>query len=191
MTDRPDTIRKVLAVLAVIALLVLLVVASFDDRTAKPMPPNGDMLGMDAGETLAEYRERAAGTLAAAPADEEAFALVTFTGPLAPVEAARVLAPVGRVNALIVDLASPFDLPEPVAGETRVDVFERQLGRIGDSLAGIGNVPTPEEFDAVVVWETGDVLREVAAAEPVAAVEVLPPDAAWGRFGVRPVQVVE
>lgn len=191
MKDRPDTIRRGLALLAVLVIVVLFIVALFDDRTAKPMPPNGDMLGMDTGESFEQYRERAAASLAAAPADDEVFALVTFTGPQTPTAAGELLEPVGRVNAMIVDLAPPYPLPEPVEGENRADVFERELGRIGDSLAGIGNVPTPDELDAVVVWDDGDVLRELAGEGEVAAVETLPPDAAWGRFGVRPVQVPE
>lgn len=188
--DRADRIRTVVAVIAVVALAALLIVAVFDDRTAKPMPPNGDMLGMDAGESFDDYRQRAADSLAAAPADEEAFALVTFTDPLSPVEAEETLEPVERrVNAMIIELAAPFPLPEPIEGETRADVFQRELDRIGHSLSGIGNVPTPEHLDAVIVWDTGEVLRGVAADEDVATVEALPPDAAWGRFGVRPVDV--
>ncbi|AGF72873.1 hypothetical protein [Corynebacterium halotolerans] len=189
MTDPADRIRKIVAVVAVVALAALLIVGIFDDRTAKPMPPNGDTLGMDAGESFDDYRRRAADSLAAAPADEEAFALVTFTDPLSPAEAEEVLEPVGRVNAMIIELASPFPLPEPVEGETRADVFHRELDRIAHSLSGVGNVPVPEHLDAVIIWDTGEVLRGVAEDEDVAAVEALPPDAAWGRFGVRPVEV--
>ncbi|WIM72229.1 hypothetical protein QP028_13390 [Corynebacterium suedekumii] len=74
-------------------------------------------------------------------------------------------------------------------GETRADVFDRELSRIGDSLAGIGDVPVPERIDAVVAHDAGDPLRAIATDDAVATVEVLPSDAAWGRFGVRPVQV--
>ncbi len=189
MSGRADTVRKVLAGVAVLFLIGLVVVLSFDDRTSRPMPPNGDMLGMEPEQSFGEYRVHAESSLAAAPAGEGAFALVTFTGQLDPGEAAEVVEPVGRVNAMLISLAAPFPLPEPVAGETRADVFDRELGRIGHSLSGVGNVPAPEGLDAVIVWEEGDTLRSLAGQERVAAVEVLPPDAAWGRFGVRPVQL--
>lgn len=176
-------IGRVLAVLAAVALAGALVFAYVDDATHRPVAPQGDMLGTESGESFSSYVQRAGASLA--EADETAYALVTFAGPLDPAEAAAVLEPVDRVNAMIVALAAPFPLPEPVAGETRRDVFERELGRIADSLAG---VPSPERIDAVVVRDGGDVLRAVASQPQVAAVEVLPPDAAWGRFGVRPVE---
>jgi len=83
----------------------------------------------------------------------------------------------------------PADRPEPIAGEDRADVFQRELDRIGASLAGIGNVPTPELIDAAVVRDNGEVLRTLSERERIATVETLPADAAWGRFGVRPVEI--
>jgi hypothetical protein len=180
-------VQRVLAVFAVVALAGVLVFAFLDDATHKPVAPQGDMLGMDSGESFGDYAARAQDSLLDAPADQPAFALLTFTEPLAPAEAADVLEPLGRVNAMIIALAAPFDLPEPVAGETREDVFQRQLDRIAHSLSGVGDVPVPERIDAVVAYDTGEVLREVAEAPGIVTVEVLPPDAAWGRFGVRPV----
>ena len=182
-----DMIRRLLAAFAVVALAGVLVFAFLDDATRRPVAPQGDMLGMDSGEGFGDYAARAGTTLLDAPADEPAFALLTFAQPLAPAEAAPVLEPLDRVNAMIIALASPFALPEPIAGETREDVFGRELDRIAASLAGVGDVPVPERIDAVVVHDTGDVLREVAEAPEIITAEVLPPDAAWGRFGVRPV----
>lgn len=180
-------IRRIVAVLAVVALAGALVLAFLDDATHRPVAPQGDMLGTQSGESFSAYAGRAERTLA--EADEPAYALITFAEPLTPAGAEAALAGVDRVNAMIVALASPFALPEPVAGETRADVFRRELDRIAHSLAGVGDVPAPERIDAVVVRDTGDVLRSVARAPEIAAVEVLPPDAAWGRFGVRPVDV--
>ncbi|QGU04985.1 hypothetical protein [Corynebacterium comes] len=180
-------IRRIVAILAIVALAGALVLAFLDDATHKPVAPQGDMLGTESGEPFSSYVGRADRSLA--DADQSAYALITFAQPLTPAEAESVLTGIGRVNAMIVALASPFALPEPIAGETRADVFQRELDRIADSLAGVGDVPVPERIDAVVVRDTGDVLRAVAGAPEIAAVEVLPPDAAWGRFGVRPVDV--
>lgn len=180
-------IRRIVAILAVVALGGALVLAFLDDATHKPVAPQGDMLGTESGESFSAYVARADASLAAA--DGPAYALVTFAQPVEPARAAEVLEQVGRVNAMIVASASPFPLPEPIAGETREDVFQRELDRIAYSLAGIGDVPVPERIDAVVVRDGGDVLRAVAARPEVVTVEVLPPDAAWGRFGVRPVDV--
>lgn len=179
--------RRLLAILAVVALAGVLVFAFFDDATHKPVAPQGDMLGTESGESFSAYAARAEASLADAPADQPAFALLTFAEPLAPADAESVLVPLGRVNAMIISRAAPFALPEPIAGETRADVFQRELERIAYSLSGVGDVPVPERLDAVVAYDTGDALREVARAPEIITVEVLPPDAAWGRFGVRPV----
>lgn len=182
-------IQRILGIFAIVALAGVLVFAFFDDATHKPVAPQGDMLGMDSRESFDDYATRAEASLADAPADQPAFALLTFAEPLAPAEAAEVLEPLGRVNAMVIALAAPFDLPEPIAGETREDVFARQFDRIAHSLSGVGNVPVPERIDAVVAYDTGDALRGVAADPAIITAEVLPPDAAWGRFGVRPVSV--
>lgn len=182
-------IRRSLATLAVVGLLGALTIAFFDDATHKPVPPQGDMLGTESGESFVSYSERARTSLLDAPIDQHAYALVTFTGPLTPAEAGAVLDNVERVNAMIVQLAAPFPLPEPIAGEERADVFQRELDRISASLQGVGNVPSPGHLDAVVVRDNGNVLRLLSEAPQIAAIEVLPADAAWGRFGVRPVEV--
>lgn len=182
-------IRRSLAALAVVGLLGVLVLAFLDDATHKPVPPQGDMLGTESGENFAAYARRAETSLIDAPADQPVYALVTFAEPLTPQRAGVVLESLERVNAMIVAMAAPFALPEPVAGEGRADVFQRELDRIGDSLQGVSSVPVPELLDAVVVRDNGEVLRTLSAADDIATIEVLPPDAAWGRFGVRPVEV--
>ncbi|RNE49472.1 hypothetical protein [Corynebacterium alimapuense] len=182
-------IQKIVAILAIVALLGALVLAFLDDATHKPVAINGDILGSVTDESFEDYRERAAESLAEAPATEPAYALVTFTEPLEPAAAAALLEPIDRVNAMVIALAAPFALPEPVAGETREDVFNRELDRIAASMVGIGDVASPTRIDAVVVRDTGDALRSLAASEEIAVVEVLPPDASWGRFGVRPVEI--
>ncbi|AGS35212.1 hypothetical protein B841_08695 [Corynebacterium maris DSM 45190] len=188
MTRSKGTLAAV--IVAVLVALGVVVFAYNDDATGRPVAEiNGDMLGMDPEESFGEYQRRAAESLAAAPAGEEVFGLITFTEPLASPEADRVTDGLRRVNAMIIGMSAPYGLPEPTAGETRTDVFDRQFSRIADSLEGVGDVPVPERMTAVIAYDDGEALRSVAEDADVAAVETLPPDAAWGRFGVRPVQV--
>ena len=190
MSDaQADMIRRIVAALAVVALLGTLTLAFFDDATHRPVPPQGDMLGTETGEPFTAYAERAEQSLLDAPADQPVYALVTFTDPLTPEEAGAVLDNVERVNAMLVELAAPFPLPEPIEGEDRTDVFQRELDRIGASLQGVTTVPVPERLDAVVIRDNGNVLRLLSEAPQVATIEALPADAAWGRFAVRPVEV--
>lgn len=184
-----DTWRKIIAVVAILALIMVVLVLSQDDRTSRPMDPNGDLLGQDSSENLEQYLVRAEESLAAAPAEETAFALTTFTEPADPETAAAALAGVTRVSAMMLLSAAPISLPEPVAGMDRADVFNLHLDRVDHSLSGIGEVRAPREINSVVVWDTGESLRDLAETPEVLAVEVLPPDASWGRFGVRPVDV--
>lgn len=190
MSDaQADMIRRIVAALAVVALLGALTLAFLDDATHRPVPPQGDMLGTETGEPFTAYAERAEQSLLAAPADQPVYALVTFTDPLTPEEAGAVLDNVERVNAMLVELAAPFPLPEPIEGEDRADVFQRELDRIGASLQGVTTVPVPERLDAVVIRDNGNVLLLLSEAPQVATIEALPADAAWGRFAVRPVEV--
>ncbi|MDO5668844.1 MAG: hypothetical protein Q4G50_02450 [Corynebacterium sp.] len=181
--------RRSLGALAVVGLLGVLILGFLDDATHKPVPPQGDMLGTESGESFLDYSDRAEKTLLDAPDDQPVYALATFAESLTPEEAGEVLAGTERVNAMVVALAAPFPLPEPVTGEDRADVFQRELDRIGASLQGVGNVPTPELIDAAVIRDNGEVLRTLSEREEIATIEALPEDAAWGRFGVRPVEV--
>ena len=182
-----DRTRKILAVVALLLLVGVIAALSFSDRTAKPMAINGDVVGRDSGEPLDDYIARAEASLEEAPAGENAFALVTFTTALGSADASAVLEDIGRVNAMILLSAAPISLPEPVAGETREDVFDRHLDRLQRSVEGIGEISTPREINSVLVWDDGEALRDLSTDPAVLAVEVLPPDAGWGHFGVRPV----
>lgn len=186
-----DHWRKVIAVVCGVALIAVVLVLTQSDRTAKPMNINGDTLGQDSGEELPRYVARAEDSLAAAPGDQPAFGMITFEEPLAPDAAEAALTDLARVNAMVMLSASAISIPEPVAGETRKDVFNRQLDRIDHGLAGIGNITAPREINGVVARDDGDAFRSVAGNPDVLAVEVLPPDASWGRIGVRPVDVGE
>lgn len=188
MTDQKlDRIRKLVALLALLILVIAVVALSFSDRTNKPMAINGDVLGQDSSESLEQYVDRAAASVAQTPADDNAFALVTFSPALDPADAAGAVDDIERVNAMVMLSAAPMGLPEPVAGETRADVFDRQVDRLRRSLDGIGNVQAPEVINGVIVWDDGEALRALAQVPGVLAVEALPVDAGWGHFGVRPV----
>lgn len=189
--EKFDKNRKAVAIVAVLALILLIAALSFNDRTAKPMAINGDMLGQETAEPLAQYVARAGESLEMAPAGEEVFALVTFSAQLGATRAAEVLSEVDRVNAMVMLSAAPMGLPEPIAGETRGDVFSRQLEQIQRSLDGIGDIQAPTEINGVIVRDEGEDLRALAEDPDVLSVEALPVDAGWGHFGVRPVYLDE
>lgn len=184
--NRARWIVAILCVLAFVALVLIL-----GHRTPPQGPVNGDQLGMDNDESFSSYLDRADASLAVLDADseEESFALVAFDRSLTPEEAGEVLQDVGRVNAAIIGIAAPRALPEPIEGEDRADVFQRELDHIAHSLGGIGDVPTPETINAVVVWDTPATLRALHDEAQVASVEALPPDATWGLIGISPVFV--
>lgn len=127
--------------------------------------PMGDQLGPEPGESIEEYSARA--SISLREADEPAFAMVAFASPLGAAEAADVLAPVGRVSAVMPPGAAPV-----VVGE-------------GDRAANFA-LAVPTDLAGAVVRDSAAVLREVAADERVRVVEVLPPDAVWGAFAIRP-----
>lgn len=182
-----DRTRRIVAVLALLLLIGVIIALSFSDRTAKPMGINGDVLGRDSGESLDDYITRAEASLEVAPSEENAFAMVTFQTALGAADASATLGDIGRVNAMILLSAAPISLPEPVAGETREDVFTRHLDRLQRSFEGIGEISAPRVINSVLVWDDGASLRDLATDPTVLSVEVLPPDAGWGHFGVRPV----
>lgn len=147
-------------------------------RAQVPPLPAGDQLGMEAGESWDTYRGRATASLSDAPADQPVFALVTFSPALDPVAASAALDEVRRVDAVVFRGAPPRALPEPTAGQSRAAVFATAAQRAG----------VDELIDGVVVHESGARLRVLAGAQPVAAVEALPPDAVWGAFGIAPIR---
>lgn len=186
--DGVDRGRVILAVVAILVLVFVVILAAQDDATDKPMNINGDVLGQDSEESWEEYQRRAWSTFDDAEAGEESFGLITFSEPLTAGQAGAVTSTLGRVNAMLVGMSSPMPLPEPVAGAERKDVFAQQFDYIAHSLRGIGDVPAPYELTAVIAYDTPEAFGRVANNRWVVAVELLPPDAAWGNFGVRPAQ---
>lgn len=172
-----SVVRNAVAGASCALIAIALVAASFDDNTSKPMLINGDAAGMERGEAFSSYRARAEQSL---NREGQAFALVTFEHPLTAQEAGEAMESwdIPRVSALTLPLSKPVELPEPVAPETRIDVArraQRTVPEAGDQIAG-----------AVVYGNMAEV-RTIAAQPQVAAVEALPEGAAWGRFGLRPV----
>ncbi|WJY90071.1 hypothetical protein [Corynebacterium confusum] len=172
------------AVVGVAAVGVVWAAGAFGAQPTAPL--QGDQLGPETGEDPGAYVARADSLLAEADDATPTYALVTFQSALSVQDAAKAVGEAGRVNALLVGASEPIALPEPIAGADRADVFDAALDQTQAGLDGIGRVEVPRELSAVVVWDTGEVLREVAAAPEVAAVEPAPDDAAWGSFAIRP-----
>lgn len=171
-----DTVRKGLAIVALAAIVVALAWASLVDSSAPRVGRNGDSLGMEGRETFVEYRGRAEASLS--QAQGESWALLTLTTPMDPVPAGELSDALGlrRASTLIYRTHKPVPIPEPVSPETRAEVYSRW------SAPG-------EKIVAVVVFDSADALRTVATNPEVAAIEVLPTDAVYGRFGMKPVDV--
>lgn len=184
-----DRVRIGVAAAALAAFAALVLVLGM--RAPEPAPVNGDQLGQNSGETFEHYQARAHESLTHlnARSPERHYALIAFQRPLTAREAGETLDNVGRVNAMVIGAAAPRALPEPIPGENRGDVFERELDRIAEGLSGLGNVPVPEHIEEVVVWDTAGVLMQLADDPRVATVEALPSDARWGFIGVMSVDV--
>lgn len=155
--------------LGLVSVFALLWLIGAMNPAAQPHP-QGDMLGMQRGETVQEYQRRVAGSIG----EETAFALVTFDPALDAAEAARVVDGAERVSAVVVKQKAPIVVPEPAAGATRAEVF----ARVADG-----------PITSVVVRADGAALRAMAAEQAVFAVEALPPDAVWGAFGIAEVMI--
>ncbi|QMV85636.1 hypothetical protein HW450_02490 [Corynebacterium hindlerae] len=161
-------IRRGVAAVSCMIIAGALVWAQFTDHSTPPRNNNGDVVGMETGETFPEYHSRAQATVDSATGD--CFALVTLERPgdLAPLDAISVQ----RLSAAVYRDKPAVPVPEPIGGATRSSVL-----------------PAPESVVAVVVYSAAEQLRDVAKAPGIAVVEALPDDAAWGQFGIRPVAV--
>lgn len=190
MKHPPEIYRRrriaagVMAVMLV--LFILLCFGLFGTKSTVAL--QGDQLGPD-NESREEYVARAADALAAA--DEPTYALVSFDDSLNSQQVAALAEPAPRMSAIILGMAAPLAVPEPTAGADRAGVIDTEIKRLRDSYAGVGQANVPSKVDAVIVWADGDSLREIAGNELVAAVEPAPADAAWGSFGVRPLNSLQ
>ncbi|EEI16919.1 hypothetical protein [Corynebacterium lipophiloflavum] len=170
--------RAAIAALVVVALVAGLWTLGI---VAPPAPTyQGDQLGMEQGETPEEYAARARASIS--DGGDAAWALVTFTGELSPAEAADAVKPARRVSAVVFQGAPPRAIPEPVAGQSRADVFVAEADRARAGGVAAGSAP-----QSVLVKDEPAVLRGIAADRRVFAVEALAPDARVGTFGISPV----
>lgn len=175
-------VRVMRTLLLIGAMLCAVVAGLWALGTAVQADPTyqGDHLGMVAGESAAQYDERAAASLDQAKGTS--WALVTFTGALDPAAADAALEPAPRVSAVVYEGVAARDIPEPVAGENRADVFTREAGRLQAETGLAAAEPV-----GAVVRGTPDQLGDISRSEVVFSVEVLPPDARWGAFAIAPV----
>ncbi|APT87167.1 hypothetical protein [Corynebacterium flavescens] len=169
--------------LAGLLLLVVFLFGAFGTHSSTGL--QGDRLGPDE-ESRAEYIARAQKQLAEVDADSPTYALVSFDHDLSATETAAAVSPIRRLNAVIIAQSAPLAVPEPIAGEERTDVLDRLFARVSSSLSGVGTTPALDKASAVLVWDDGAHLQELADNSLIAAVEPAPADAPWGSFAVRP-----
>ncbi|MCS4489032.1 hypothetical protein N7326_01980 [Corynebacterium sp. ES2794-CONJ1] len=170
-----DTIRVGLAVvsLAVMGLGYSFFVA--DTAKEPPVIFNGDVLGPERGETRADYQQRS--RMSRREHHAPAFAYISFVRPIPADLAGEIVLAVERVNAVGVGEAAVIGIPETIT-QPRGDHLEEQI-----RLKGLD----PNAVTGLVVHASPTTLDQVAQASEVLAIEVLPSDARWGLFSVRPV----
>ncbi|AFM07709.1 hypothetical protein [Corynebacterium pseudotuberculosis] len=178
--DQVDKGRMVIALASIALLMAAIAILSQSDKTSKPMNINGDQLGRENSETLDHYVSRARGSLS--DFEGQVFALATFNGRFSAEEIGAVLekAGVSRVNAVVPGGTTVIELPEPARGASRASVLTQQI-RIRGKDEG--------DIRSVVVYDDVEALRNLQKDSKILAVEALPPDAAWGRIGIRPVDL--
>lgn len=185
------------------ALLAVALGLSFWLGSATPVRgarPDGDRLGPQSGQAVAEYLAAAHESLSAAPAGEGRWALISPVVEWTPDDVWNRTAGLERVGRVLVRVRIP-GVATPTAtvppGQSLPGVREvnelaafAQPGLVADTPRGeaIARVTasrlragTPAVV-GVVVFGTGDALRAVAGRPGVRAVQVLPRDGA--RFGV-------
>lgn len=202
-----------------LVLLVVLVTAlvwwAGDDDNARPRPFAGDHLGPHVQQSRADYTALADASLAAAlqrAPEQPAFAMLSFAAPLSSADAGSLVADLRRVGSLITQDAQILALPEPTAAPEPVADPDR-TGISSDSeiaaartqiftstiAAASGMKPSqivesPRGIEssgiiAVIAYDTPRKLEAFTHDPRIDAVEVLPPDAVWGQFGISPPQV--
>lgn len=198
--------RRLLPTLAVCAVLLGVIVLLGALHPVRPASVATDRLGPDSGEAVADYLQRARRSLQEA-ADEVPprphWALVSFAAPvtttqlpelLAPVRVSQVLfrVPIDRVQTPLVVVGVGGN-PASLERSDGVAAAQLQAGSGGEDrrsrIAAVSATRLAQRCACVVgatVRGTGDRLRVLAENPVVRGVEVLPADAVFGRFAVRP-----
>lgn len=186
-TRRPAWVMW-LSVACLIALLVTVIALSNSDRMSQATAINGDVLGPETGESTGDYLARAGEALAATTGDAPRWALVSPDGPadVAALTAVFTDQPALRVSTLLAG-GVQWALPEPSLGHRREDVFAQARHRVAGS-AGIPDTDKALGITGVIVHGTPAELHSLASTPGVRAVEPLPADAVYGRFGMRPLE---
>ncbi|GAA4399560.1 hypothetical protein [Tsukamurella soli] len=189
---------------ALVALLVVVVGLLYGLGASRPLPAprfDGDRLGPEPGQTVADYEAVAAASLRAAPAGERRWALVSPVtewttdqtwAELGRVRVGRLLmrVPINGVQTPIVSVATgqsaaaleaanavaATQVPDLVAPDARGSAIARVSA--ARFRAGTASVV------GAVVWGTGSDLRSIAAAASVRTVQVVPDGG--GRMAVAP-----
>ncbi|MGJ0183274.1 hypothetical protein [Corynebacterium glyciniphilum] len=190
-TRRPAWVMW-LSVVCLVCLAVTVIALASSERMSRPQAINGDVLGPDNSETVDEYLVRAAESVQdAEPSDAARWALVTPEQPADPDELAEIFSsmPALRVSTLL-SAESRWEIPEPADGHRRADVFAATREQVAAS-AGVELDDPSLDVLGVLVHGTSADLQELSERPGVLAVEALPPDAAYGRFGLRPVTVAD
>lgn len=150
--------------------------------------------------------------------EQPAFAMLSFAAPLSSADAGSLVADLRRVGTLITQDAQILALPEPAAipepaADPEPTAIPDRTGFSSDSeiaaartqiftstiAAASGMKPSqivesPRETEssgiiAVIAYDTPRKLEAFTHDPRIDAVEVLPPDAVWGQFGISPPQV--
>ncbi|MDK4228660.1 hypothetical protein [Corynebacterium pseudodiphtheriticum] len=200
-------------------LLVVLVTAlvwwAGGDDNARPRPFAGDHLGPHVQQSRADYTALADASLAAAlqrAPEQPAFAMLSFAAPLSSADAGSLVADLRRVGTLITQDAQILALPEPAAdpeptaapdrtgfssdseiAAARTQIFTSTIAA-ASGMKPSQIVESPREIEssgiiAVIAYDTPRKLEAFTHDSRIDAVEVLPPDAVWGQFGISPPQV--
>lgn len=186
-TRRPAWVMW-LSVACLITLVVTVIALSNSDRMSQATAINGDVLGPETGESTGDYLARAGEALAATTGDAPRWALVSPDGPadVAALTAVFTDQPALRVSTLLAG-GVQWALPEPSLGHRREDVFAQARHRVAGS-AGIPDTDKALGITGVIVHGTPAELHSLASTPGVRAVEPLPVDAVYGRFGMRPLE---
>lgn len=202
-----------------LVLLVVLVTAlvwwAGGDDNARPRPFAGDHLGPHVQQSRADYTALADASLAAAlqrAPEQPAFAMLSFAAPLSSADAGSLVADLRRVGTLITQDAQILALPEPAAdpeptaapdrtgfssdseiAAARTQIFTSTIAA-ASGMKPSQIVESPREIEssgiiAVIAYDTPRKLEAFTHDSRIDAVEVLPPDAVWGQFGISPPQV--
>ncbi|TWS19702.1 hypothetical protein FK529_11105 [Tsukamurella asaccharolytica] len=198
--SRTETARGAAGWAALLAVALMLAFWLGSATPVREARPDGDRLGPQAGQAVAEYLDEARASLAAAPAGERRWALISPATEWTPDEVWTRAAGLDRVGRVLVRVRIP-GVQTPTAsvppGQTLEGVLAvNELAALamptlvaaGDRGAAIARV-TASRLRAggpavvgVIVWGTGDALRAAAGRPGVRSVQVLP--RAGARFGV-------